>query len=272
MIVYDKILSMVKGRIDNRKNRYQLSKYGAYQSQYDQDLSLTQAVASYPDRNALYAYMHHHYRHLCPSYIGEHRSYYSLEQRGFGEDAFHAMWYLLLRQFQPAKCLEIGVYRGQVISLWSLIAKNLGFPCEVHGISPFTPIGDAVSNYRVEVDYRQDVLSSFAHFGLAEPLLLEALSSDAAAIKQVSENSWDLIYVDGGHDFETALADYQLCKNNLTANGILILDDASLGTDYAPPSFSFAGHPGPSRVAREYADKEMRLLGAVGHNNVYQKI
>jgi len=81
-----------------------------------------------------------------------------------------------------------------------------------------------------------------------------------------------MIYVDGGHDFETALNDYKLCKENLNDDGLLIIDDASMGTDYIPPLFSFSGHPGPSRVAREYADKEMRLICAVGHNNVYQKI
>jgi hypothetical protein len=272
MVIYDKIMSMMMGRINNNKKAKQLLKYNTYQALYGKDLSLTAAEATYPNRNSLYAYMHHYYRHTCPEYIGEHRAYYSLEQRGFGEDAFHAMWYLLLRQFKPAKCLEIGVYRGQVISLWSLIAKFLEFPCEVHGISPFTPIGDAVSSYKVEVDYYRDVLSSFKHFGLSTPLLVKALSTDSEAITYISENQWDLIYVDGGHDFETALADYQLCKKHLAPNGILILDDASLGTDYLPPSFSFAGHPGPSRVAREYADKEMRLLCAVGHNNVYQKL
>ena len=51
----------------------------------------------------------------------------------------------------------------------------------------------------------------------------------------------------------------------------MILDDASLYTDYNPVSFSFAGHPGPSKVAREFADKEMDFVGAVGHNNVYRK-
>lgn len=271
MNFFTKIKLMVGGRINNSIKARQLIKYSAYQSFYGKDFNLTEAVSTYSSRNDLYSYMHHYYHHMCPIYISEHRAYYSLEQRGFGEDAFHAMWYLLLRQFKPAKCLEIGVYRGQVISLWSLIAKFLNFPCEVHGISPFTPIGDAVSNYNIEVNYYYDVLSSFIHFDLPTPTLIKALSTDAEAIKYISQTEWDLIYIDGGHDFETALADYQLCKKHLAPDGILVLDDASLGTDYQPPLFSFAGHPGPSRVAREYADNEMRFLCAVGHNNFYTK-
>jgi len=33
-------------------------------------------------------------------------------RRGFGENAFHTMWYLLLEEFKPATFLEIGVFRG----------------------------------------------------------------------------------------------------------------------------------------------------------------
>lgn len=259
-------------RIREMQKQIQLSKYSIYNQMYDTDLDLSEVAIQYPDRNSVHSFLHHYFHHICPNNICEHRAYFSLDQRGFGEDAFHAVWFLLLRQFRPAKCLEIGVYRGQVISLWALIAKSLNFPCEVHGISPFTPIGDAVSKYKIEVDYYLDVINSFDHFDLPKPILIKALSTDAEAIKHISKTLWDLIYIDGGHDFETALADYQLCKKHLAPNGILVLDDASLGTDYHPPLFSFAGHPGPSRVAREYADNEMRLLCAVGHNNFYQKL
>ena len=53
-----------------------------------------------------------------PFSIINHRVYFSKEFRGFGEEAFHSMWYLLLSEFKPKNCLEIGVYRGQIISLW----------------------------------------------------------------------------------------------------------------------------------------------------------
>jgi len=78
--------------------------------------------------------------------------------------------------------------------------------------------------------------------------------------------------MDGSHDYEIVLADYQLCREYLKVGGILVLDDASLGTSYNPSRFAFAGHPGPSRVARAYAEKEMKLLGIIGHNNVFQKV
>src|SRR5437867_8857080 len=61
-----------------------------------------------------------------PAPLREHRAYFHnvpQNRRGFGEDAFHTMWYLLLEEFEPANFLEIGVFRGQVISLVALWAR-----------------------------------------------------------------------------------------------------------------------------------------------------
>ena len=100
---------------------------------------------------------------------------------------------------------------------------------------------------------------------------LKAFSTDQKAITYIKSRRWDLIYIDGNHDHEVALADYQVCKDSLADGGLLVMDDSSLYTDFEPPRFSFAGHPGPSRVAQDLAMKELRFLGGVGHNNVFQK-
>ena len=102
-------------------------------------------------------------------------------------------------------------------------------------------------------------------------MLVKALSTDPEAVAHIQSQPWDMIYIDGSHEFEIVLKDYRLCLENLRKGGILVLDDASLNTDYRLPSFSFAGHHGTSRLACEYADNEMEFLGAVGHNNVYKK-
>lgn len=240
-------------------------------SSNQQDSFLTEVFSQYPDRNLLYAHMRDYFDNSCPQSIRDHRFYFSQERRGYGENAFHAMWWLLMRQFKPQKCLEIGIYRGQVISLWALIAKFQNFPCEVHGISPFSPLGDSVSVYLQGIDYLNDVKNSFEHFNLPKPVLIEALSSEPTAVEHVKSIRWDLIYIDGCHDYEAVLADYKLCKNHLTPNGIIVMDDSGLETSFIPSKgLSFAGHPGPSRVVQEFAMKEMFFIGAVGHNSVFQ--
>jgi hypothetical protein len=218
----------------------------------------------------LHSYMHHYLHHFAPDSIRVHREYFSKDLRGFGEDALHAMWWTLLREFKPKRLLEIGVYRGQVVTLWGLIAKINGFKCEIDGVSPFSAAGDEVSTYLSGLDYYQDTLESNLRFNLPEPNFVRGFSTDTEVTKFIEERCWDLIYIDGNHDYEVALADYELCKNSLTDRGLLVLDDSSLYTDFSPPGFSFAGHPGPSRIVRERAMKELKFLGAVGHNNIFQ--
>lgn len=50
-------------------------------------------------------------------------------------EAFHVMWFLLHREFKPRSFLEIGVYRGQVLSLVSVLHPIHGTGGEVTGIS-----------------------------------------------------------------------------------------------------------------------------------------
>lgn len=245
--------------------------HSRHRDKYSTDYSFGQAVAFYISRNSLHEYAHHYFSWFCPQIVKDHRFYFNQNSRGFGEDAFHAMWWILLRETHPRYCLEIGVYRGQVISLWALIAKELGFLCEVHGISPFSPLGDSVSVYRQDVDYMVDTMNSFKYFSLPEPILIKALSTDPVAVAHISSHKWDIVYIDGSHEFDVVLEDYKLCLKHLRDGGLLVFDDSSLDTDFNPPAFSFAGHPGPSRVVREFAMKEMIFLGAVGHNNVFRK-
>lgn len=245
--------------------------YARAQQKLRKDMLFTEAWAYCGGRNQMHAYMHHYFHQLAPDILRAHRSYFKVDMRGFGEDAFHAMWYTLLKEFKPKRCLEIGVYRGQVISLWALIARSLNYEIEIHGVAPFEPAGDQVSQYLKNIDYQQDVLSHHRHFDLKEPSLLRAYSTDERAREYIGESKWDLIYIDGNHDYEIALADYLLCRDSLAVGGLLIMDDSSLYTDFNPPTFSFAGHPGPSKIVKDLAIGELKFIGAVGHNNVFQK-
>jgi len=239
--------------------------------EYDKDLSFSEAVKNFRDPNRLYRYMHQYFRYKCPDIVKKHRKFFSIDQRGFSEDALHAMWLILFKEYKPKVCLEIGVYRGQMLCLWKLLGEYLNISCEVHGISPFSGLEDSVSKYPQNINYYKDVLNNFDKFNLPYPKLLKNLSTDKKAINYVASKSWDMIYIDGGHEYETVLADYRLCRKHLKKGGILVIDDAALFTNFNPYPFSFKGHPGPSRVAKEKAMKEMKFLGEVGHNMIFMK-
>lgn len=207
-----------------------------------------------------------------PEELREHRRYFSEKKRGFGEEAFHTMWRMLMEKFRFEKFLEIGVYRGQTLSLVAMLQREFGIKNgEVWGVSPFTSVGDSVSKYKEDVDYLTDTKANFQHFNLKEPNLLKAYSTDGAAVELLRSRSWDAIYIDGNHDYEVARADWENCAANVRQGGIIVLDDASLETNYAPPIYGSKGHPGPSRLAGEIDRKFFAEILRVGHNRVFQR-
>lgn len=210
-----------------------------------------------------------------PAEFKEHRAFFHNvpgDRRGFGEDAFHVLWYLLFEELRPESFLEIGVFRGQVISLAALWAKLRRQTCEVCGISPFSPTGDSVSSYPRDIDYYADTLANFDHLHLPHPRLVRACSSDGAALELIGSRPWDVIYIDGNHDYDIVRQDWAACSRAIRPGGVIVLDDAGLTTGFKPPAFATKGHPGPSRLAQEIDRCTFRELLQVGHNRAFQRM
>lgn len=261
-------------RIDAFLKKQQIAKvtkqWQTLSPDFAQELLLSQSLAKYQNPNEAYRYFHQYFHHRCPQIIRDHRNYFSLENRGFGEEAMHAMWWLLFLEYKPIFCLEIGVYRGQVLSLWTLISNYINYSCNVYGISPFSNAADEVSHYASGINYYDDVLRNFNYFELPLPNLVKSFSTDSLALETISSQQWDLIYIDGSHDYEVVLNDYHNCKKYLNKSGLLIFDDSALYLNYEPPLFAFKGHIGPSKVVKEFVINEMNFLGSVGHNLIFK--
>lgn len=236
------------------------------------DLTRADWAGSLTDPTAFYGRCYRYFHFQLPPAIRSHREYFKTNKRGFGEDAFHALWFLLVREFQPRNFVEIGVYRGQTLSLVALLQKEAGIPCDVTGISPFLPANDSVSIYMSGIDYLEDTRSHFAHFGLAQPSLVKAFSTAPEAVAHLASRKWDLVYIDGNHDYEVAKADWEHCTANLAPGGVVVLDDSALHTSFTPPPFATKGHPGPSQLANEIDRTQFREILQVGHNRVFQKL
>jgi hypothetical protein len=228
--------------------------------------------ASLRDPSKFYLDCFRFFHQRLPTVLREHRNYFDKNDRGFGEDAFHVMWFLLFSEFKPEDFLEIGVYRGQTISLISLLARIQDAPCVVYGISPFTNASDSVSKYLEGVDYLEDTLANFEHFSLPRPHLLKAFSTELPALDLLHSRQWSAIYIDGSHDYEVVRQDWEACAKSIRDGGIIVLDDSALGTTYRPPNFATGGHPGPSRIAAEIDRSRFREVLQVGHNRVFQKM
>lgn len=264
------LINIIKGRfhgyLANRDRRNLLS------SELVNTVDPSQFQSSLHNPSDYYRRAFQDFHRTLPPEVRAHRAYFGLDRRGFGEDAFHTMWWQLIRKFKPESFLEIGVYRGQVISLVALLAKLENLKCEITGISPFSFVGDSVSTYRKDLDYRLDTLSHFSHFGLAEPTLIEAFSTDPNALAVIASQDWDMIYIDGNHDYEIVLKDWESCSRAIKIGGIIILDDSGLTSTYHPPAFSTGGHPGPSKLASEIDRSRFEEILQVGHNRVFRRL
>lgn len=267
-----KILRFFKGRYDSWRMRVAKQRLLRRHSGPAPEILRGEWDESLRDPTAFYIRCFHYFHTRLPGPLQKHRAYFTRLRRGFGEDAFHTMWFLLFREFHPASFLEIGIYRGQTLSLASLLARHFNRECFVQGISPFSSASDAVSKYREGPDYYRDTLKNFEHFSLPVPSFLKAYSTDSGAHKLVSSRLWSLVYIDGNHDYEVARQDWELCANHLESGGLIVLDDSGLTTSYRPPIFATGGHPGPSRLAQEVDREKFRELLQVGHNRVFQRI
>src|SRR6266702_2654355 len=125
-------------------------------------------------------------------FLKEHRDWVEKNQWGFGDRAFHYLWLLVAHHLcsdapgDPPAVLEIGVYKGQVLSLLALCAMQLRASLELYAISPFkgtqtrsrilhalrrrvqTSYQDALNlgNLYAPGDYLQACARIFGQFGL----------------------------------------------------------------------------------------------------------
>jgi hypothetical protein len=227
--------------------------------------------------------------------LADHRRYVEEHRLGFGDAAFHYLWWLILRDLlervMSPRLLEIGVYKGQVVSLWSLIASQLDRRISITAISPFAgnpaPKGrlgrawkrltsrgfrrDArVGNIYENENYLLAINKLFQEFGqdFAKVRCITGFSSEPGVIAAVSQDRFDVIYVDGDHTFEGATADIKNYSPLVTANGYLVMDDAGW---YLPGSSFWKGHETVSRACEIIEPMGFRNVLNIGHNRVYRR-
>jgi hypothetical protein len=171
-------------------------------------------------------------------------------------------------------CLEIGVFKGQTLTLFPIIAGYLNKQLSALGLSPFDSSGDDVSVYQAS-DYYEEVTGYARHFGVSASIsLIKAYSNDSIGIEAISSKCWDLVYIDGSHDYEVVKSDFLHSVKSLKENGILVFDDSSLFSKRIPlrkPLPGFPGHPGPSRVVDEICHYPLLHVLTIGHLNIFLK-
>jgi len=227
--------------------------------------------------------------------LAGHRHYIEENNLGFGDPAFHYMWKLLVTyvaEVPQPRFLEIGVYKGQVLSLWALLAKELGLDADLYAISPMrgspqpgpwvTRLLCALSqrfrdrlgngDFYDHADYLTEARNLFRHFCLDwnSVHLLRGLSQDPEIRRAAAQHTYNLIYVDGDHTYEGARADFEFYGGLLSPRGLLVADDSGVSL---PGSTFWKGHPSVSKAADEVLPRlGLTNILNIGHNRVFQRL
>lgn len=187
---------------------------------------------------------------------------------GFGERSFYWMWKLLVDEMpEYFNFMEIGVFRGQILTLIGLLAKN-----KKHNrvaISPF----DSTDGYW-ESDYYADVMTLEQKFNPGgRPLIIfKGLSSDPNILKDLKDNKVNLLYIDGGHSEEVVKLDLENYTPLLIKGGYLVIDDSAVNLNL--PNGYFRGHESVTKAVEEFMkdNKDFTHLFNVVHNRVWKKL
>jgi hypothetical protein len=235
----------------------------------------------YKDAPEIHSTIWHSFKELVnrTPELKAHRDWVVYNQWGYGNRALHWMWNLLIDNAPPKfSMLEIGVFKGQTLSLVALLAKLYNKDVQIFGITPLTGAGDKY-NQHPDINYEEAIATIFAQFGLdAHNLnLIEGLSTNQRMIDIATQcGPYSLVYIDGCHDYEVVVSDIKNYGEMVEFGGYLIVDDAS--NDLKIPNglirLDWRGLPDVTNAVNHVLDidKRFKLVFAVGHNKVYQRI
>jgi hypothetical protein len=259
--------------------------------------SLAARIDSYANIAAANEALHAEFTGLTDrtEFLKRHRDWVETNRWGYGDRAFHHMWRLLIEdlaaRFEPVRALEIGVYKGQTISLWAWIAAQRELAVEIAAISPFegnekpTPRWLRSLRKRLDPSYRRaaregnlhpidDYLARTREIFTAFDLdfnavnAIRGLSTDPAIIEQVRGERFALIYIDGDHSEEVARSDIATYGPMVEAGGYLVLDDAGC---FLPGATFWKGIESVSQAAEDIPALGFENILNIGHNRIYRK-
>jgi len=194
---------------------------------------------------------------------------------GFGEVAFCWNWWLLVKSMPDTfSFLEIGVYKGRILALVQRFATLQHKHVNIVGLTPLSTMGDKYCTYD-DVDYLKAIKKNYNIMGATfhNTEIIKGLSTCENARKDAfCRGPFDIVYIDGCHDYDIVCADIDVYTKMLRNNGFLVLDDASL---FINNSFGiFHGHLDVAIAIKDKIENrnDLKHLFAVGHNRVWKLI
>lgn len=194
---------------------------------------------------------------------------------GMGIRAFHWLWKLLVDEMpDDFLFLEVGVYKGQVLSLVRLLADRLRKGADILGVTLLSSFSGVTGQFppHEDRDYEKDVADLHKHCGQAFPTLIVGDSTSREIHNYVRKISpLDLLYVDGCHEYSFVLNDLLFYPPLLKVGGYLVIDDAAC--NLKQPWGFFQGIEDVCKAVCTIIlpDPQWEHIITVGHNRVWRK-
>jgi hypothetical protein len=201
----------------------------------------------------------------------EHRLWVKSNHFGFGEDSFHWLHKLLVDEMpNEFKFLEVGIFRGQVLSLYKLLADISSKKVVRYGVSPMDS-----SDGHWDSDYFADAVTIHQQFNLKKDYTIyHGSSTDESIIEKAQFTApYDILYIDGSHKYEDVVSDLAHYPQMIKQGGYLLIDDAC--NDMNQPWGFFQGIEPVTRAVLEWEKtdigQEFEFVFNVVHNRLYKR-
>ena len=173
--------------------------------------------------------------------------------------------------------LEIGVYKGQILSLTQALATRTNKKAKILGVTPLVD-KDFGGDDRLPDIQR---LFKILNITMENTEIIDGLSQNVKVIERVKQDApFDLMFIDGDHSYEGARSDMNTYVPMLKEGGFLVVNDTNNFRQFPAiydPTHNreslFTGLEPVSRATRDCLENNPSLkdLLAVMHTRLFQR-
>lgn len=193
------------------------------------------------------------------SWLKEHRDFIEASYQkgviyGHGARCLQYMWKLVVDQMPTEfSFLEIGVYKGQILSLIELCANKANKKPKIVGVTPLFDPDFAKYN---RMPYIEGIFRNFS-LTMENTTIIDGKSQDEKILELVNNlGPFDIVYIDGDHSYQATVDDIKNYDKCLKSGGFMIVDDASNFKKIPTYASSFKGIIEVSEAVRDTLEKD----------------
>lgn len=203
--------------------------------------------------------------------LNAHRTFVENNIFGFGERSFPWLWWLVVQELPKSfTFMEIGVFKGQTLSLVKILADMQDKKVKRYGVTPLSTEGGVW-----ESDYKRDIEFLHDEFTLPKDyIILKGLSEDPEIIERAKRLVLDVLYIDGGHEERHITNDLVNYAPLVKPGGYMVIDDCC--NTFQMPFGYFTGIEAVSKVVDKMlpprtANDQWEFIVSCVHNRVYKR-